>query len=317
MASMRAACMASDTADTADSADAWPPLQKVLRFPAPFKPTCMCHPPTYLNKLLLGSSDGALQLWNFSSGKCLFQFPGWGSPVTCLEPTPALDVVAAGLQSGAVVLLNIRYDEEVMTFENAAAAQMDAEPKTQTAAAGGSAACTCISFRRALTLARVDWHAKLLLTCVLPGEDATHVPLTPAASRVRARRSGTGPPLMATGGAAGSVAVWHLGDRRLQTVIAAAHRSPLTRLHFFAGEPVLMSAGCDNAIVHWIFDSDDGSARRLRFRSGHAAAPRRLAHYGDEGNVIISAAADQDLRVFSIIQDQQSRELSQVEHQPG
>jgi U3 small nucleolar RNA-associated protein 21 len=117
---------------------------------------------------------------------------------------------------------------------------------------------------------------------------------------------------MATGGAAGTVAVWHLSERRIQTIIGDAHRAPLTRLHFFAGEPVLMSAGCDNMIAHWIFDSDDGTARRLRFRSGHAAPPRHLAHYGEEGNVVISAAADQDLRVFSIIQDQQSRELSQV-----
>ena len=51
-------------------------------------------------------------------------------------------------------------------------------------------------------------------------------------------------------------------------------------LHFFPGEPLLMSSGADNSIKHWLFDAADGTARLLRFRGGHAAPPTLVRHYG-------------------------------------
>jgi U3 small nucleolar RNA-associated protein 21 len=117
---------------------------------------------------------------------------------------------------------------------------------------------------------------------------------------------------MAAGGPSGVITVWNLEQNKLQTVIKDAHDGPLRRLVFFAGEPVLMSAGADNALKQHIFDNEDGSARLLRYRSGHAAPPHCLQFYGQEGRVLLSAAGDQAVRVFSVIQDQQSLELSQV-----
>lgn len=40
-------------------------------------PTCMAHPDTYLNKLLVGGASGRLQLWNFESGQMLHGSEGW------------------------------------------------------------------------------------------------------------------------------------------------------------------------------------------------------------------------------------------------
>lgn len=60
----------------------------------------------------------------------------------------------------------------------------------------------------------------------------------------------------------------------------------------------------------WIFDSPDGTARLLRSRSGHSAAPHRVRFYG-EGSTLLSAGHDRALRAFSIIREQQSSELSQ------
>ena len=62
-------------------------------------------------------------------------------------------------------------------------------------------------------------------------------------------------------------------------------------LHFFAGEPRLMSAGADNALKQWLFDAGDGAARLLRFRSGHAAPPAVVRFYGDAGTRLLSAGA--------------------------
>ncbi|XP_061425838.1 WD repeat-containing protein 36 [Lethenteron reissneri] len=84
--------------------------------PQVFGISAVVHPSTYMNKVLLGSRQGPLQLWNLKTGKLLFTFKGWGSEVTCLEQAPAVDVVGVGLQSGSVLLHNIKVDETLMKF---------------------------------------------------------------------------------------------------------------------------------------------------------------------------------------------------------
>jgi U3 small nucleolar RNA-associated protein 21 len=75
-----------------------------LRLPAGFAPTCMTHPDTYVNKVLVGAADGRMQLWNFAAGRLLHEFPGWGSAVRCLKASPALDVVGIGMEDGCAFL---------------------------------------------------------------------------------------------------------------------------------------------------------------------------------------------------------------------
>ncbi|XP_066516110.1 WD repeat-containing protein 36 [Hoplias malabaricus] len=82
-----------------------------------FEVSALMHPSTYLNKILFGSSQGSLQLWNVKSNKLLFTFPGWASAVTVLQQTPAVDVVGIGLASGQIIIHNIKYDETVMKFQ--------------------------------------------------------------------------------------------------------------------------------------------------------------------------------------------------------
>lgn len=71
-----------------------------IQLPQDFQPTTMTHPPTYLNKVLVGGRQGRMQLWNFSTGKMLYEFTSLGSDIRVLEPSPALDVVGAGLSDG-------------------------------------------------------------------------------------------------------------------------------------------------------------------------------------------------------------------------
>ena len=42
-----------------------------------FVATCMIHPSTYLNKVLFGSEDGRLRLWNISKKKLIYEFKGF------------------------------------------------------------------------------------------------------------------------------------------------------------------------------------------------------------------------------------------------
>nr|XP_025147926.1 WD repeat-containing protein 36 isoform X2 [Bubalus bubalis] len=50
-----------------------------------FKISAILHPSTYLNKILLGSEQGSLQLWNVKSNKLLYTFAGWKVGVTALQ----------------------------------------------------------------------------------------------------------------------------------------------------------------------------------------------------------------------------------------
>ncbi|KAM7486461.1 hypothetical protein LguiA_002470 [Lonicera macranthoides] len=216
-----------------------------------FSPSCIMHPDTYLNKVLLGNQEGSLQLWNISTKMKIFEFKGWKSSICCCVSSPALDVVAIGCADGKIHVHNIRYDEEIVTFTHS-----------------NRGAVTALSF------------------------------------------STDGQPLLASGGSSGVISIWNLEKRRLQSVIREAHDCSVTSLHFFANEPVLMSASADNSVKMWIFDTSDGDPRLLRFRSGHSAPPLCIRFYAN-GRHILSAGQDRAFRLFSVIQDQQSRELSQ------
>lgn len=81
-----------------------------------FHITAILHPSTYINKILFGSSQGSMELWNINTAKQIYKFKGWSSPITCLEQAPALDVVAVGLHNGKIILHNLKYDEIIMEF---------------------------------------------------------------------------------------------------------------------------------------------------------------------------------------------------------
>ncbi|XP_078034603.1 WD repeat-containing protein 36 [Augochlora pura] len=78
-----------------------------------FKITAVVHPNTYMNKVLFGSEQGLLQLWNLKVAKAVHIFNGWNTPITALEQAPAVDVIAVGLSTGRIILHNLKYDESL------------------------------------------------------------------------------------------------------------------------------------------------------------------------------------------------------------
>lgn len=82
-----------------------------------FSASALLHPVTYVNKILFGSEQGSLQLWNIRTATLVHTFAGWGSAVTALEQSPAVDVVAIGLASGEIFVHNLKYDEIVIKFQ--------------------------------------------------------------------------------------------------------------------------------------------------------------------------------------------------------
>ncbi|KAJ1925708.1 rRNA-processing protein utp21 [Tieghemiomyces parasiticus] len=84
---------------------------------ARFHPTCIVHPATYLNKILIGSRQGTLQIWNTKFRKLVYEISSFGAGVVCIEQAPAVDVVAVGLTDGSIILHNIRLDERVARYQ--------------------------------------------------------------------------------------------------------------------------------------------------------------------------------------------------------
>lgn len=82
-----------------------------------FKISALLHPPTYINKILLGSDQGQMQLWNIKDCKLIHTFQSFENRINVLEAAPAIDVVAIGLQNGRIVLLNLKFEEIVMEFK--------------------------------------------------------------------------------------------------------------------------------------------------------------------------------------------------------
>uniref|UniRef100_A0A6Q2ZKN2 Uncharacterized protein n=1 Tax=Esox lucius TaxID=8010 RepID=A0A6Q2ZKN2_ESOLU len=67
-----------------------------------FEVSAVMHPSTYLNKILFGSCQGGLQLWNVKSK---------------YSHSCTVDVVGVGLSSGQIVIHNIKFDESMMKFQ--------------------------------------------------------------------------------------------------------------------------------------------------------------------------------------------------------
>jgi U3 small nucleolar RNA-associated protein 21 len=115
---------------------------------------------------------------------------------------------------------------------------------------------------------------------------------------------------MATSNNTGSIAIWELNERTLITVMKWAHSSKITSIKFFDKEPLLLISGIDNSIKIWIFDQADGTARLLRFRSGHSKPPKIIRFY-TTSSMMLTVGSDRTLRFFSTVKDQRSREFSQ------
>ncbi|KAJ8984723.1 hypothetical protein NQ317_004987 [Molorchus minor] len=88
-----------------------------LKFnPKSFNITAVLHPSTYINKILFATEKGEMQLWNINNAKLIYSFKSWGATITCLTQAPAIDVVAVGLNTGRIILHNLKYDETIMEF---------------------------------------------------------------------------------------------------------------------------------------------------------------------------------------------------------
>ena len=223
--------------------------------------TCIAHPDTYINKVVLGNKRGKLLLLNIVTGRIVKVLGGTAddlgtndSEITFVQNSPALDVIAVGFSDGRCVLYDINKERAIMTLPH-------------------DCKVTCCSFN---AQGNQDDNDPLIVVCDVNG----------------------------------TVTTWDLEKRRQRDLNQRAHDSEIISCYFFPGQPLLMTSAKDNSLKQWAYDQSDGSSRLLKFRCGHGKPPNLVSFYAD-GKRIFASGSDKSLRVWSTIQDQQSKELSQ------
>ncbi|SCZ96552.1 BZ3500_MvSof-1268-A1-R1_Chr8-2g10291 [Microbotryum saponariae] len=86
-----------------------------IEFPTGFTATKVVHPASYLNKVVVGSQEGELAVWNVRTANLVHTFSAAAlaplsspSPITALTQSPAIDVLGVGLANGACILFDVR-----------------------------------------------------------------------------------------------------------------------------------------------------------------------------------------------------------------
>lgn len=246
----------------------------------------MCNMPTFLNKIMLGRRNGWVEIWNVSTAKLIYTIlppsPNFGS-VTCMEPTPALSLLAVAYSKGPVIIHNVVTDRTALVVN----------------AGGEDAPVTTISFRSDGLGAGHDGRKDgVMATATEANGDVTFWDLNKGGSITGALRSAHYPPSH---------------DDQVA-------RGGISKVQFLPGQAVLMTSGRDNSLKSWIFDESPFSPvpRILHSRSGHAGPVTSLQFSptdfdgADAGNKwLLSGGRDRSLWAWSLRRDGQSSELSQ------
>ncbi|TGZ71510.1 hypothetical protein CRM22_002595 [Opisthorchis felineus] len=251
--------------------------------PDSFSITALACPLGYRNKLLFGSAQGPLQLWNVMSSKQLYWFKGFGAAVTCIEPAPALDVCAIGLGDGHIYLHNIKYDISLLKFVQD----------------GG--AVTSIIFR---SDSPANTEADSQLPFLADGNQDLFMVTGSTSGQVNCwqlKDKGESRPVGAT-----QTLHW---DRIVSMFCLTSGDA--------AG--AMVTSGADNCIKVSYFDRPDGGPRTVYKRSGHFRPPNRVAFWpggSAGGSLLLSAGQDSMLRIFSTFNEHLDKSLGRA-YAPG
>ncbi|SPO05968.1 related to U3 snoRNP protein [Cephalotrichum gorgonifer] len=242
--------------------------------------------PTYLNKILVGRKDGWVEIWNVSTGKLIYTIippRKDAGAVTCLQPSPALSVVAIAYSEGPLVLHDILRDRALIELN----------------AGTPDAPVSAVSFRSDGLGAGHDGR-----------KDGIMATSTPATGDV------TFWDLNGGGRISGILRSAHNPPSRGGPVVGGG----ISKVEFLYAQSVIVTSGLDNSLKTWIFDETPFSPvpRILHTRSGHAAPVNCLEFLptdfdgAEAGNKwLLSGGSDRSLWGWSMRRDGQSTELSQ------
>ncbi|KAG1703419.1 hypothetical protein DVH05_007367 [Phytophthora capsici] len=229
-------------------------LVDTLSFPVGFTPTVMLHPDTYLNKIVVGSEQGPLQLWNIRKMKCIYEFKGWGSAVTALEQSPAVDVVSIGLADGRLMVHHLQLDQRVLDFKQDQQSGITAMSfRTD---AGASTTPLVVSGSKSGDIAVWNLQTKRLESMITGAHDGAVVSLQFLANE----------PLLLSSGTDNSIKLWifdHLNGGTARLLKSReGHHAPPTRIRYYGNNTLsTMADGADGTCCQILSAGQDRAFR--------------------------------------------------------
>lgn len=217
-----------------------------------FRVTCVLHPAAHLNKVVFGSGQGTLQVWNIKTRKLLYTFKSFGSPVTCLAQSPIVDVLGVGLLDGTILLLNFKLDKVLFSFKQqdkvtSITFRTDGHHQMATASMGGDIAIWDLDTRK--------------LFHVLQNAHAGNIPSLQFLNNQN---------LLISSGSDNTLKQWLFDDQddlpRMYKS-RSGHYAPPTQVRYYYGG-TLMSAGQDRTVRQFSLFKD---SRSKELSQGHLA----------------------------------------------
>ena len=253
---------------------------KVLCFDVDLAGVVLCHPPTYVNKVLLGARDGRLELWNVRSGKRVHAYASIarGPGIAHVAASGALDVVAVARGTGRIQLLDARRDAVLFELDH------------------GAAAAACCFCRGGEPRGAGDARPPVL---VAAGGDQLRVWDLETRALLHVEKRVGGVAALHAGGLAGgptgadAVVVTSVGADAKQWALDASDGAPrlCRRRDGLGGAP---------AVVRWYGPPESGGA--VAGASGDAYGSLQL---------LVAAPRDRSLRCLHAVRDRLNGELSQ------
>ncbi|KAI8916960.1 WD40-repeat-containing domain protein [Powellomyces hirtus] len=242
--------------------------------------------------LLALCDDNVVRIWNHTNGEYYNEitFPDTFRVTAALHPSTYLNKILFASQQGSMQLWNIRTLRMLHEFSSLESpiTVLTQAPAVDVVAIGlldGS--IVLHNIRADVEIMRLRQQGKVTAISFRTDEK----------------------PHMVTGSISGDLAIWDLSKQQVLNVMKGAHSAPVHTACYYAGQPILITAGSDNAIRQWIFDSAEGVPRLLRSRGGHTTPPTRIRYHPLDTSQIISGGVDEAIRVFSVTRDASSMEI--------
>ncbi|KRY55867.1 Protein sidekick -like protein, partial [Trichinella britovi] len=141
-----------------------------------FRVSAVCHPATYLNKLVFGSEQGTLRLFNVKTSRVVYEFQGWHSAVVIMQQSPVIHVVAIGLANGRILVHNMKTDQTLLRFQHndgpvsALAFRLDGQQALVSASVTGSLIVWNLDAARLAAVRKFAHHGPINTLIAIPDE---------------------------------------------------------------------------------------------------------------------------------------------------
>ena len=235
-----------------------------------FSISAVLHPFTYLNKILVGSHSGELQLWNVKTIKRIYEFKKWtfgGSGVTCLSQSPVVDVVAVGYSCGTLLVSNIKTETSILKFNqnnsriNHLSFRLDDAPVLIASSEDGFVGCWNLNEKTLESMTRLVENTDYSLTSMQCIKSQS---------------------LMMTSCNSNSLRVWMFDSKagcapRLLVERFGHSKGSITKVRFYGGSQTLLSTGLDGSVkkLSLVHERHNRNLGRSRITQGKTSNSNR------------------------------------------